>query len=284
MKIAFLILAHKNPIQLQMLLNALQHDAFHFFIHIDKKANAEPFKYLANNKNIFFIKKRTKIYWADYGTIQATINGFEEIPLDEYDYINVMSAQDFPLKSSDEIYNYILERNATEFITCESIYDEWPVSPRFTRYHLINWRFPGKYKVESFLNFILPKRKFPLDYKIVGRANWFTLTAKAVKYSLDFLQRNPAVIRYFKYCWGADEFIFSTILYNSSFNKKIVDNLVYVDWSSGKAHPKILTVDDYKALKSSSKLFARKFDMETDSLILKMLEDLIGLKNKTTLQ
>ena len=279
MRIAHLILAHKNPIQLQMLLNALQHDAFHFYIHIDQKANAEPFKHLINNKNVFLIKKRAKIYWAGYGTIQATINGFEEIPLDEYDYVNVISAQDFPIKPADEIYNYISQRNGTEFITCLSIETEWPIAPRVTKYHLINWRFPGKYKLESLLNVILPKRKFPLDYKIVGRANWFTLTTKAIKYSLDFLGRNPAVIQYFKYCWGADEFIFSTILYNSIFKNNIADYLIYVDWSGGRAHPKILTVDDYEAIKSSSKLFARKFDMDTDSLILKMLQDLIGVKS-----
>ena len=279
MRIAHLILAHKNPIQLQMLLNALQHDAFHFYIHIDQKANAEPFKHLINNKNVFLIKKRAKIYWAGYGTIQATINGFEEIPLDDYDYVNVISAQDFPIKPADEIYNYISQRNGTEFITCLSIETEWPIAPRVTKYHLINWRFPGKYKLESLLNVILPKRKFPLDYKIVGRANWFTLTTKAIKYSLDFLGRNPAVIQYFKYCWGADEFIFSTILYNSIFKNNIADYLIYVDWSGGRAHPKILTVDDYEAIKSSSKLFARKFDMETDSLILKMLQDLIGVKS-----
>src|SRR6188472_271862 len=110
MKIAFLILAHKNPRQLQMLLNALQHGAFDFYIHIDKKTNAQPFDYLSSNENVFFIKKRAKIYWAAFGTIQATLNGFREIPLADYDYVNVISAQDFPLKSANEIYEYILKR------------------------------------------------------------------------------------------------------------------------------------------------------------------------------
>ena len=65
------------------------------------------------------------------------------------------------------------------------------------------------------------------------------------------------------------------------FKDKIADNLIYVDWSSGKAHPKILTVDDYEAMKSSSKLFARKFDMETDSVILKMLAGFDWSKKQT---
>ncbi|MBV9962981.1 MAG: hypothetical protein JO072_12105 [Parafilimonas sp.] len=281
MKVAFLILAHKHPKQLQRLLDALQHPEFDFYIHIDAKADAEPFKYLIDNKTIFFVKKRTKIYWAGYGTIQATINGLKEISLPDYDYVNVISAQDFPLKPAGEIYNYILERKGTEFITCHS-FEEWPVAPRVQKYHFINWQIPGKYRLEKIANLILPKRKFPLDHKIVGRANWFTITTKAAKYILDFLDQNPKVIKYYKYCWGADEFIFSTILYNSSFHDKIADNLIYVDWSSGTAHPKILTVDDYAAMKSSLKLFARKFDADTDPVILNMLEASIGIENKTT--
>ena len=280
MKIAHLILAHKNPKQLEKLLDVLQHPAFDFYIHIDKKANPEPFLYLINNKNIFLIKKRAKIYWAAFGTIQATLNGFNEIPLSSYDYINVISAQDFPLKPAEEIYQYILKRQGMEFITCESL-DTWKVEPRIKKYHLINWRIPGKYRLGDVLTKILPERKFPVNHTIVGRANWFTLTAEAVQYCLDFLKQHPAVIRYYKYCWGADEFIFSTILYNSSFKNKITDNLIYVDWTNCVAHPNVLKVKDYNALISSEKLFARKFDIETDSLILKMLEDFILAKSKT---
>lgn len=279
MKIAFLILAHKNPKQLGRLLHALQHDAFHFYIHIDAKSDAGQFNFLIDNKISFLIKKRAKVYWAGFGTIEATLNGFNEIPLENYDYVNVISAQDFPLKNADEIFQYLSEKNGTEFITCQNLH-EWPVAPRVQKYHLINWNIPGKYRLEKLVNLVLPKRKFPLGYTIVGRANWFTLTVKAIKYILGFLKENPQFIRYFKYCWGADEFIFSTILYNSSFNNKIADNLIYVDWSEGKPHPKILTVADYQAIKSSSKLFARKFDMETDSLILDMLEKSIGIQTK----
>lgn len=280
MKIAHLILAHKNPTQLQMLLEALQHPAFYFYLHIDKKSDIKPFEYLVDNKNIFFIKKRASIYWAGWGTIQATINGFEEIlPLHQYDYINVISAQDFPLKPADEIYNYISKRNGTEFITCEGL-DTWKVEPRIKKYHLINWRIPGKYRLGDFVTKILPARKFPFPV-MVGRANWFTLTATAAKFCLDYLKQHPGVVRYFKYCWGADEFIFSSILYNNGFKNKIADNLFFVKWIEGKGHPEVLTIDDYELIISSGKLFARKFDIQTDELILRKLAALVNLKNQT---
>ncbi|MFL5742811.1 MAG: beta-1,6-N-acetylglucosaminyltransferase [Flavisolibacter sp.] len=285
MKIAHLILAHRHPAQLERLIKALQHPSFHFYIHIDKKSDASPFQYLFDYKTVFPVHQRTKVYWAAYGTIQATINGFREMLPKGYDYINVISAQDFPLRSADDIYRYIRDRNGKEFITCHSIDVEWKeAASRVRNYHLINWQIPGRHRLENWMNRVLPPRKFPIpEHKIVGRANWFTLSKEAVHYSLDFIDRHPELVRYYKYCWGADEFIFSTILYNSYFKERIVDNLVYVDWSGPKTgHPRILGAEDFGKLKASDKLFARKFDMDKDSAIFSLLEDWIKMNQLTT--
>lgn len=279
---AHLILTHKNPAQLERLLRTLQHPAFDFYIHLDKKTDATPFLHLEDQKNVFFIRNRTPIYWAGFGTIQATLNGFREIlPIGGYDYINVISGQDFPLKSAPYIYHYLEQRQGHEFITCESIEGSWSIAaPRIRKYHLINWRIPGKFRLEKLVNLLLPPRKFPFDHQIVGRANWFTLTPAAIRYSLDFLERHPRLIRYYKYCWGADEFIFSTILYNSPFRDKIVDNLVYVDWTGQtQGHPRILQADDFPALTGTEKLFGRKFDMDKDAEIFTLLEEWIASNN-----
>ncbi|MDQ6901825.1 MAG: beta-1,6-N-acetylglucosaminyltransferase [Bacteroidota bacterium] len=279
MKVAHLILAHKNPEQLSRLIKALDHPGFDFYIHVDKKYDEAPFRTLLAQKNVFFVNKRTKIYWGDWGTIQATLNGFEAILDKNYSHINVISGQDFPIKPSNYIYNYFVQNKSTEFITCDFIEGEWSdVASRISDYHLINWRMPGKHRLEKVLTKILPKRKFPLNYEIVGRANWFSLTNEAVKYALKFLQENPKIIKYFRYCWGADEFIFSTILYNSSFKKNIKNNLVYVDWNKEHVgHPKILQTIDFDKLLNSDKLFARKFDINFDAAIFKKIEEKITL-------
>jgi len=270
--------------QLERLLKAMDHPAFDFYIHIDKKTDAQPFTHLFNDRNIFPVHKRTKIYWAGYGTIQATINGLKEILPKPYDYINVISAQDFPLKPAGYIYQYIAERKGQEFMTCQSIEDEWPeAAMRVNQYHLINWQLPGRHKLELIINKILPKRKYPFEHKIVGRANWFTITKAAAEYLLNFIDQHPQLVRFFKYSWGADEIIFSTILYNSEFRERIVDNLVYVDWSGPKTgHPRILTVDDIEKLKASDKLFARKFDMDVDNSVFSLLEEWIKANQLTT--
>lgn len=276
MKIAHLILAHKEPLQLQRMIAALNHPSVSFYIHVDKKIDAAPFTRLLKGNNIFFIRKRTKIFWGDWGTIQATLNGFEEILALDFDYINVISAQDFPIKSAEYIYQYFYNHHGKEFITCDFIEGAWAdVASRITDYHLINWRIPGRHRLEKLITKILPHRIFPLNVEIVGRANWFSLTSEAARYAVRFLEAHPEVVRYFKYCWGADEFIFSTILYNSHFQEKIQNNLVYVDWNGAAVgHPKLLTLNDFEQLKVSDKLFARKFDINVDAEILAKLENL----------
>ena len=273
MRISYLILTHKNPLQLERLIIALKHPSFFFYIHVDKKTSIQPFDFLRKYNNVFFIKNRAKIFWAGYGTIQATINGIKEMLQSQYDYINVISAQDFPLKPADDIYKFFSDNNGKQFITCKSVQYEWKEADiRIKKYHFINWRIPGRFRLEKIANSLLPERKFPLNFTIVGRSNWFSVTCSAAKYLIEFIDSNPRVIKFFKYSWGADEIIFSTIIYNSQYKNKIEDNLVYVDWSEGKARPKILTKNDYENLKSSDKLFARKFDILIDAVIIELLE------------
>ena len=51
------------------------------------------------------------------------------------------------------------------------------------------------------------------------------------------------------------------------------DNLRYIDWSKkGVPLPTILTVEDADNLLNSSKLFARKFDIESNEAILDLID------------
>ncbi len=76
-----------------------------------------------------------------------------------------------------------------------------------------------------------------------------------------------------KYTWGADEFLIPTIVMNSPFAEKTLnDNLRYIDWSEGGSNPKVFTVKDFTALKNSDKLIARKFDCLLDCEILNAID------------
>ena len=276
MKLAHLILAHAQPDQLGRLIGSLQHPDADFYVHIDQKADISSFLKLQDYPNVFFIKKREKVHWGAYSIVQATLNGFEEIIASgiPYGYVNLLSGQDYPLKSPGIIHDFLKNQSGTQFMEYLSVEDEWHEAiPRVRKYHLIHYSIPGKYTIEKLLNTVFPERKPPKGLTFVGRSQWFTITLEAVKYILLFLKNNPAISRFFKLTWGADELIFQTLLYNSPFRQAMRnDNLRYIDWSEGKVSPKTISVADEPALQASGKLFARKFNSVTDPEIMNRLD------------
>ncbi len=277
MKFAHLILAHSNVDQLERLIKQLTHDDVDIFIHIDKKTNITPFLPLNKLPNVFFVEKREKVYWGAYSIVQATINGFEAIlkTKNNYDYINLLSGQDYPIQSNTTILGFLKANPNKAFMEFYPVSDIWTEAiPRVTKYHLTNYHFPGKHLLEKVMNAILPQRKLPNSLIAVGRSQWFSITGEQAKYIVNFLNKNRKIVRYFKLTWGADELIFQTILFNSPFKKNMVNNnLRYIDWSAGGVSPKTFTIKDADILLKSDKLFARKFSGELNNPLLDVIDN-----------
>lgn len=73
MKIAYLILCHKNSVQVNSLLRQLNNDNVDFYIHIDKKSRMSA---LNNRSNTIVLnsKKCVDVKWASFSMIEATLN------------------------------------------------------------------------------------------------------------------------------------------------------------------------------------------------------------------
>ncbi|GAB2644249.1 beta-1,6-N-acetylglucosaminyltransferase [Emticicia sediminis] len=271
MKIAHLILTHANPHQLSRLIERLTHPDADFYIHVDLKTDIQPFLFL-KSENVKFIKNRVSVYWGAYSIVQATVNSFEEILVADkkYDFVNLLSGQDYPLKSTADIHHFFENNLGKAFMHTLSVANEWQEAiPRLTKYHLCNYHFAGKHFIEKCLNKFMPLRKMPNNLVPVGRSQWFSISAKHAQYIVEYLQENKNVKRFFELTWGSDEIVFQTILFNSIYQKDMVnDNLRYIDWSEGKASPKTFTIDDLVVLQDSRKLFARKFSETIDAAIL----------------
>ncbi len=280
MKIAHLILAHKNPAQIARLISRLKHPDANFFIHLDFKTDIQPFLYLEKEGKVVFIKNRIKVYWAGYSQVQSTVNSLQEISSFgiDFDYVNLISGQDYPLKRVEELHAYLEQNNGNAFMEYFPVYEVWKEAiPRVERYFLVESKLPGKYTLEALMNIFLPKRQLPGGLIPVGRSTWFTITFEQVNYILDYIKKHPEYSRFFKYSWGADELFFQTLIYNSPYKDKMVnDNLLYTDWSKGGANPKMLTIDDKVKLMDSGKFLARKFDEAVDKEILDFLDKQIA--------
>lgn len=59
---------------------------------------------------------------------------------------------------------------------------------------------------------------------------------------------------------------------HTSFKNKVKRNLVYVDWTGCKNSPRTLTESDYSKFIGGEYMFARKFDLDIDQNIVKIIE------------
>lgn len=278
MKVAILIAVHKNPIQLKRLIHAFQSDAFTFFIHVDKKTDIKQFEELITIPNVQFIKKRTNVKWATYSQVKATQICLEEIcAWGDFDYINFISGQDFPIKSQEEFLRLLKDSPDNEYINCIPYHpqDSWWVKneKRITQYNLQNWIIPGKYKIQKIINTLLPARKLPQSHTIAGNSCWFCITGNCAKFVTEQMNTQKELLRFFKYVWGADEMVIPTIVFNSKYAMNTKNHLTFVSWGEkDDGHPEILSSQRLTEIIASDKYFARKFDMEIDNEIILFLE------------
>ena len=279
MRIACIIMAHKEPQQIERLIRKFSPLPFDFYLHLDKKIKQTPFDYLSELPNVYFVRNRIRVRWASYSFLIAVQHSIFQILESgiRYDFISIMSGQDYPVRPVTEIY-HSLEKNAGKNFICFEDDGEWwsHAISRINKYHFTNFGFKGRYRVQFFLNALLPARKFPLPYKLFGgpRAMCMTLSADCAAYVADFIGTNKKLRRFIRFTWGPDEFVIPTLVMNSKFSQTVInDNFYYIDWTKGGPNPKTLTVDDYERIKNSGKMLARKFDIRQDQAILDLLDE-----------
>jgi Core-2/I-Branching enzyme len=278
MRIACIIMAHKDPQQIERLIKKFSNHPFDFYIHLDKKIDKKPFAYLSTLPKAYFIEHRIRVRWASYSFLNAILHSLKEVMEKgiSYDFLSLMSGQDYPIKPVTQFFSVLENNKGRNFISYEVDGKWWEHAiSRIHKYHFTNFGFWGKYKIQFFLNAVLPKRKFPLPYQLFGgpRAMCMTITPECAAYLIDFIGKNKNLRRFIHFTWGPDEFVIPTLIMNSPFKDSVInDNFYYIDWTKGGANPKILDVADYAQLVSSDKMMARKFDILQDKEVLDMLD------------
>jgi len=288
MKIANIVVFHMNPMSIGRLLKAVNHPAFDNYLHLDKKVSIDPYLHLSQLPQTYFVTKRVPVRWAGYSQVEAFISGMDEIIKRgiKYDFVNLLSGQDYPVKPPELIYDYLSQHKERSFMICESPPSQWwnEAFRRYTNYHFIDYGFPGRYKLGMALSKLLPEREFPLSLELYGGpyASYWILSMDAALYVHRFLKNNFLHTQFFKHTWAPDEFLIHTLLMNSPFKDSIVnENFHYMDRPIGASRPKILTSNDLPKLKETHKFFARKFDPDVDSNILDLIDKEILFKENS---
>ncbi len=287
----FLILVHKNPQQLLMLLKQLESNESHFLIHVDLKSEIEDFKALTKSiKNIHYIKERYNVGWGSFNMVKATLALIKELMNQnlKYSHAHLLSGEDILIKPISKLNNFFSENSDTSYIDyfilpCKY----WPQGglPKLTKYYFKNCKKHNNllkrilFKAfELFVNHIVVqifpflKKRLDKNLNYYGGSQWWSLTKESIHYLYNYIQDNPSYCKFFKYSHIPDEIFFQTILLNSELKPKVVStNKRYIDWSHPeKGMPAVLEINDFEILTKTDSFFARKVDFKTSSQLYNM--------------
>lgn len=283
MKLAYLILAHRNFSHLVRLIHALSCEDAFIFVHIDKKCNVDIEalkKQVHNNDRVYFINRRNVISWGGFGITEAIISLLKTcLEHGGCDYISVLSGQDFPLSSNAAIAGFLEKNKGREFLEYMELpaVNNWSGNGGMDRYEYY-WAveemgFHASVQMVEAQKLEKNKRSFPEGLKPYGGSGWFTITQDCAKYLIDFLTKRSDMIAFFRYVLIAEEILFPTLIMNSPFGDNVVNNnLRYIDWKSGPQYPKTLLSADFGNIAESGCLWARKFDDTIDAAIVSLIE------------
>jgi hypothetical protein len=277
MRYACLIVTYTPPELTIRMIKKLDNGDFDFYIHLDKKVDINTHRELFDMPNVVFVKDRIDVKWAGFTVVQATFNGLREIAASgkKYEFINLLSGQDYPLKTADHISKFLSQQVGKQLIKHWDFETEWEEAfDRIHSYHFTDTIFKGRYLAQRVINSLV-KRKPPTNLRFYGTSSTFwTLSPECAFYVMNFVESDPKLRRFLKYTWGSDEFVYQTVIMNSQWRDQVCNNnFRYIDWTEGGGHPKLLATADYEKIIASDNIIGRKFSMAVDANVLDLIDE-----------
>lgn len=307
MKIAYLLMAHKQPSQVARLVTILDgHGRSDFYIHVDARSttfmNSPSVDVIREKSNVVFVTDRVPVYWGGYSVVEATLRLLRRaVETNRFDYAVLLSGQDFPIKSNGYVDSFFELHAGKEFISYTSLPPQVPywgpsIMERIECYwwvdevrrlfeatgsmRLQKWGWGGYRRLTSSIYRRLPslKRKFLPGMTPYGGATWFAISFLCARYVLDYVREHPEYCKFFRHTLVSDELFFHTLILNSKFRGNVVsDSLRFTEWEAGASSPRVLTLVDFDRLVQSDTLFARKIEMPSSAELLEKLIEHIAM-------
>ncbi|OOG19708.1 hypothetical protein BWD42_07335 [Sphingobacterium sp. CZ-UAM] len=298
---AFLVLVHQYPDQLCRLIEKLDGPDTVFYIHVDLKSNMDDFKTIVK-ENVVFIEHRVDCIWADFSQIRATLHLITEVFHANYSpalRVTLMSGQDYPIKSTGFISDFLARYPHVNFLNMENISDSGIRHLKNIRAFKINhssrradftlvsryhWKSAIKGIVLGKIHFsavklLFKKKEIPLNMTPYRGSQWFSFHIDTLKKIINFYHKNKKTMdSFFSDVLCPDEFFFHTIVMHLKAEDPdihIMPSLTYDNWTrKGADLPITFQLSDLEELLSQpdNKLFARKFNTKIDAAICDELD------------
>ncbi len=292
MRLAILLMCHKAPEQVNLLLKQLiseneGRDSVTVFVHLDKKADFEDKLIRSEFVEVLPRSERVNVKWGrvsqaecEYRLLSyATKRG-------GFDYYWFCSGQDFPIKPMRTLFEFFKENAGHEFINffpsannggAPNHYDKR--NAVYFPLHWIGMKFWQRALRRLWVEvsggygrtFRIFRRKNKTGLPFYFGSNWACISGMCAAWVVDYIATHPEFLRFYRHCVCPDESFLQTLVMSCPVRGEIADYLHYADWSMGGSNPKILTAEDIPQLAASAAFMARKFDLSVDAEVLKIL-------------
>lgn len=311
--IAYHILCHANLDQVSRQLAALYSPDDVFLIDVDdgQQPDLQPVDSWLAKPNVR-LKLDASIGWGGAGTLRKTLNGaFELLQQDDsWRYYIVLSGQDLPLKSNEQIKRRLTQLDKNQISCIRGSYQSavplqsLPLQNntdnirRFAdRGHTRLYALPGSIEPQTTFAarwrvevvelghasevYIRPctsllmrrREQFFEQYEFWTGANWFNLHRSLI----EAMYLDPFTYELYEVLSSTfipDESFFQTYIANSRFRDRMdKDHTRLINRPAPRLGVNSFTLDDWSTIEASSALYARKFDMRKDAAIVDKVLD-----------
>lgn len=270
------ITAYKSPEMLSELLVTLEKD-FYCFVHIDKNKEVLFEDVIKSHPNVSFYSTFA-VKWGGYQHFEAIVMLLKETLKYKWDYVHIISGEDYPILSNKELILRFLDDNRT-YIGYELATANNHSANRRYRYFWPYTKYGWNYKnrIVRFISLgIIALQYFFIRRKNIGEFQniywgfiWGDYHRTAIECIIKYMELHPKYLNDLKWCKIPEEFAFQTILLNDKSQANLVVNetLRFWNWSRGdNSGPPYLIMDDIDDLKKSNAIFARKVKHNSDVL------------------
>ena len=301
MKIAFMMLCHKNSNQINRFLKKLKRFDCEIFIHVDmKNVRLKESIMQSNNVHILLEQDSFDIKWGGMEMVLATLSllkNVEKYSKDnnvKFDYVWLLSGQDYIIQNPQIIIKKMQDNFGMNYLN---------ITPNNTKKYLsylkrcdikyINagWITKNNFFIKVIKNlymfftggwlhtFKIFKRRKPFKGDFYFGSQWWTITGECANYILEFCENNKKYVEFFKNTIVPDECFFQTIIMNSHFRDSVKDNLTFVNWGKNRRSPELITNDTILEIleKNNNYFFARKFDISSESNVFDKIDETLGI-------
>ena len=290
-KMAFLISAYTEPNSLRALVRKLDEMlSADFYIHIDKKVQIEPFKTdLKDMPNVFFVKKRVRVYWGGYSQVEMQMNMIEEMLSKNEHYIRVinLTGMDYPIANKDVLLERLSNRQI-EFICGFDVKNE--IDPGKRKMSL---KYSCFYLMDTFriLRGVMIRLRIPrllyhrFDRSLYFGSEYWALTYDCITELYREYLKDELLQKLLRFSFVPSEAWVHTMFYNSDWRNRTVYepkvkyegliSLSPVTFFKYNDSIKVLNEEDYEDVINSGRLFARKIIKGKSDRLIAMLDQIM---------